>query len=151
MGLLNRNDFITTERAGQLLFKDNGNFRFRHIVLDDASLVEKKDGVDIKGWRHTHKLEFPFYGYGDIPEGDYTLSHERDILWDPFNILDDNEKPSTDTSKGIFNRRGITEIAANTCYRHEVQPPTQGIMDKITWALVILALLFGMAVFIRLI
>lgn len=136
------------EKTGQLLFRDNGNFIFRQIDLDNAVMIEKKNNAMLKGWRHYFKLEFPFEGFKNIPEGMYSLCHERDVVWDPFDILTKDEKPDTNTSKGIFNRRGFKEIAESTCYRHENEPMPSTMMDKISWALIFLVVIFGIFIVI---
>jgi len=135
------------ERTGQILIKDNGNIRFRSLEISDASLVEKINGVVIKGWRHFFKLQFPFMGYGKIPAGSYTLSHERDIVYDPFNLLADADKPSLDTTLGLFNRTGIKEVAQGKCYKHEHQKPPSNMIDKVTWGLLVVVVLFAIAIF----
>lgn len=137
----------TLEKTGQLLIKDNGNLRFRPIEISDASLVERKNGIVTKGWRHFFKLQFQFEGRKGIPGGMYTLSHERDIIYDPCNILEDSEKPEPVSTEGIFNRRGIKEVAASKCYKHEHQKAPSNMLDKVTWALIVIAVLFGIAIF----
>lgn len=136
------------ERTGQLLFRDNGNFRFRQIEISEASLVEKLKGIVIKGWRHFFKLQFPFEGIKGIKAGMFTLSHERDIVYDPFNILSDQEKPEAITPQsGMFNRRGIREVAQSKCYKHEHSKPPSTVIDKVVWALIIIVTLFALGIF----
>ena len=139
--------FETTEKTGQLLIRDNGNFRFRMLELADASLVEKKNKQVVKGWRHYFKLEHQFKGFGRIPPGMYTLCHERDIVYDPYNVLSEAEKPEKDLSHGLFDRRGISEVAQSKCYRHEHQKLSGGMIDKVIWPLIIIVTLFGVAIF----
>lgn len=136
------------ERTGQLLFRDNGNFRFRQIEISEASLVEKKQGVVLKGWRHFFKLQFPFGGMKGIKAGMFTLSHERDIVYDPFNILSEQDKPeAVSPMTGMFNRRGIKEVAQSKSYKHEHAKPPSNVIDKAVWALIIIAILFAIGIF----
>lgn len=136
------------EKTGQLLFRDNGNFRFRQVEISEASLVEKVQGVVVKGWRHFFKLQFPFGGYKGIKAGMYTLSHERDIVYDPFNILSDSDKPEAITPMtGIFNRRGIKEVAQSKSYKHEHAKPPSNVIDKAVWALIGIVILFALGIF----
>lgn len=137
------------EKSGQVLFRDNGNILFRQIEVSEASLLEKKNGVVVKGWRHFFKTQFPVEKFGGVPGGMYTLSHERDIVWDPFNILSKEEKPEVDMSKGMFNRKGIREVAQSKCYKHEHQKPPSSTLDKITWVLLTFVSLAGIIILYR--
>ena len=103
MGLFNTG--ITPNRGGQLLFRDARTFRFRKLEIVDTFLVEKTGEQITKGWKHFYKTLFAFPGYRNIPSGLYTLSYERDIILDPYNIVDRAEKPDTYKQKGN-NKQG---------------------------------------------
>ena len=143
MGLFN---FNTVEKGMQLLIKDNGNLLFRPLEIEDASLLEKKNGEIARGWRHYHRLLYPFEGYRNIPSTAVTISHERDIVFDPHKVLEAGEKPETLGVNEGFNRRGIQEIARAKCYRHEHQKPPATMLDRITLGLLAIAVLWGVAV-----
>ena len=117
------------EKRTQLLFKDNGNVILRQLEVTEASLVEKVNGSVQRGWQHIHRLQYHFEGYKNIPSDEVTLSHERDIIYDPHGILSAEEKPELGTG---FNRRGIREVAESKCFNLEHQKPSGTMMDKVT-------------------
>lgn len=133
------------EKRTQLLFRDDGKFTFRKLAIEDTFLVEKiKDNI-IKGWKHFYKLQFPFPGGEGVPADMVTLAFDRDIILDPYNILDDKEKPSR--NKGINENPWITDVAEGQRYKAQNKPKTMLMVEKITIFIGIATLLvvLGMA------
>lgn len=149
MGLL---DFNTKQRGTQMLIKDNGNIVFRQLEIEQASLIEKKNNQIVRGWRHFHKSQYPFDGYKNIHPGAVTISHERDVVYDPHGILNDEEKPEKITALNSgFNRRGIKEIAQETLYRLQNLKKPNTLQNRLTWVLLIIALVWGLSLAFRLV
>lgn len=135
-----------TQHGMQMLLKDNGNIKFRTLVIDKASLVEKRNNQVTRGWRHFHRLLYPFDGYKNIHPCMVTISHERDVVYDPHGVLADNEKPEKMLpGKSLFDREGIKEVAQETNYRHEQMKKPNTLQNKLTWLLLIMAFVWGMA------
>ena len=133
------------ERRTQLFFRDDGKFTFRKLRIEDTFLVEKvKDNI-IKGWKHFYKLQFPFPGHGHIQADMVTLGFDRDIVLDPYNIVDENEKP--DKHKKIDENSWITDVADGQRYKAQNKPKSMLLVDKITIFIGIATLLvvIGMA------
>lgn len=93
MGLLGIFGGTEKEKRTQLFFRDDGNFVFRRLEIEDTFLVVKKDGDIVKGWKHFFKNQFPFGGYSGIGADMVTLSFDRDIILDPYNLVSNKEKP----------------------------------------------------------
>jgi len=82
------------EKRSQLYFRDDGKFIFRRLEIEDTFLVIKnKDGEVIQGWCHFNQNQFPFPGYKNIPRDIVTLSHSRDILFDPYGLVPVDDLP----------------------------------------------------------
>ena len=81
------------EKRTQLHFRDDGAFEFRRLEIEDTFLVEKKNDEIIKGWKHFYRNQFPFAGYKGIKPDQVTLSYDRDIILDPYNLVDEKDKP----------------------------------------------------------
>lgn len=86
------------ERGTQLRFRDDRKFEFRKLDIEDTFLVEKKEGAITRGWKHFYKTLYAFPGYKNIPADVVTICFDRDIILDPYNIVDkadmpDNYKP----------------------------------------------------------
>lgn len=92
-------DFIsgsntTKEEATQFHIRYDNKAEFRKLEIEAAFLVEKnQDEQVLKGWRHVFKNQFACTGYKSVKPCMVTISHDRDILFDPFNLVPDNEKP----------------------------------------------------------
>lgn len=90
------------EKRTQLFFRDDGKFQFRKLELEDTFLVEKnKDDVVQKGWKHFYRNQFPFEGYKGIPADMVTMSFARDVLLDPYDLVETRDKP--DKGKGLVS------------------------------------------------
>jgi len=105
--------FAGKEKQLQLYFREDGKVQFRMLEVEDTFLVEKKNGQRIAAWKLAYKLLLPFAGYGDIKPGNVTVSYARDIIFDPFKLLKDAEKP--DKSKSIA-KPWIKDVAESQGY-----------------------------------
>lgn len=133
------------EKRTQLRFRDDGKFTFRKMFIEDTFLVEKIKDIIIKGWKHFYKLQFPFPGGEGIPADMVTLAFDRDIILDPYNILDEKEKPSR--NRNINDNPWITEVAEGQRYKAQNKPKTMLLVEKITMFIGIATLIvvIGMA------
>jgi hypothetical protein len=95
------------ESRTQLLFRDDGKFIFRKLEVEDTFLQEKnKDNVIVKGWKHFYKLQFPFPGGQGVKADMVTLSFSRDVVLDPYNLIDYRDIPD---NKGNPAKVGIAQ------------------------------------------
>lgn len=92
------------EKAEQLHFRDDSSFEFRFLEIEDTFLVER-DKEDIKrGWKHLFRLQFPFAGYKNMRKGQVTLSFDRDIILDPYGIIEnDRDNPEKRQEKKVMD------------------------------------------------
>lgn len=118
------------EKRTQLYFRDDGKFTFRSLLIEDTFLVEKSNGEIKKGWKHFFQLQFPFAGLTGIKADMVLLGGSRDIILDPYGIVDDQEKP--DKHKKINENPWITQVAESRIYKHSTNKPNMIIYDKIT-------------------
>lgn len=121
------------EKRTQLHFRDDGKFTFRKLNIEDTFLVEKRGDDIIKGWKHFFKLQFPFAGLGGKIKGIgadmVTLGFDRDIVLDPFNIVEDKDKP--DKHKKIDENKWITDVAEGQRYKAQNKPGSRLLVDKV--------------------
>lgn len=96
---------IPKERRTQLYFRDDGAFLFRQLEIEDTFLVERDNNGEItKGWKHFFRNQFPFDGYKNIKRDQVTLSYGRDIILDPYNLIqDDEDNPQKGTAKVVLD------------------------------------------------
>jgi len=139
---------IPKEKRTQLYFRDDGNFIFRKLDIEDGFLVEKnKQGEVIKAWMMRYKLLKRFDGYGSIGADMVTVSFARDIVFDPFDQLKDSEKP--DKGANLI-KDFVRKIAEAKCYRHEMTAKGSLLAEKIVVfmgaTMVLLALGIGIKV-----
>lgn len=134
---------IPKERGTQVYFQDDGSFQIRKLDIEDSFLVEKNShGKITKAWAMYFKLLKRFPGYRSIGADMVTLSYGRDIAYDPFQELDDKEKP---TENGKFKKEFVRRVAESKCYRHEQEAKTSLVIDKVTLFLGVLAIILGLA------
>lgn len=137
--------FPVKEKRTQLYFRDDGQFAFRKLEIEDTFLVEKKDSAITHGWKHFFGLQFPFAGKKGIKADMVTLGFSRDIVLDPFNIIDESEKP--EKHKKINENPWVSEVAESRVYKHQVAGQKMALYDKVTLilggltALVVLAII----------
>ena len=119
----------TKERGTQLYFRDDGGFIFRKLDIEDGFLVLKdKNSKVIKAWLMRYKLLHRFDGYKNIGADKVTVSFGRDIMFDPFKLLNPNEAPvKGDDLQKLF----IRKIATAKCYKHEHEAKGSNVMDRL--------------------
>jgi hypothetical protein len=105
------------ERRTQLHFRDDGSAEFRLLDIEDTFLVEKdKDGEITRGWKHFYKNQFPFAGYKGIKPDQVTLGYDRDIILDPYNLVEkdkDNPNQSKKVLTDVVNKhKQVTGVQA---------------------------------------
>jgi len=105
--------FAGKEKLMQFYFREDGKCQFRKLEAEETFLVEKKNGRRIAAWKLAYKLLLPFAGYGGIERSNVTVSYARDIIFDPFSLLKDTEKP--DKSKSIA-KPWIRDVAESQGY-----------------------------------
>jgi len=136
------------EQRTQLYFRDDGSFIFRKFDVEDGFLVERKgsDNEVAKAWMMKYKLLQRFNGYKGIGADMVTLSFGRDILLDPFDKLNINEKPEKGAS---LIKEFVRKIAEAKCYRHEMKAKGNNMADKLVLfmgsVMVLLAIGMGIA------
>lgn len=137
---------LAKEKRTQLYFRDDGTFIFRKLDIEDGFLVEKNAQKDIvKVWMMRYKLLSSFDGYKGIGADMVTLSFARDIVLDPFNQLNEGEKPDKGDS---LIKSFVTKIATAKCYKHEQTAKGSLFIDKLVLfmglTMVLLALGIGL-------
>lgn len=132
------------EKRTQLFFRDDGKFIFRKMLIEDTFLVEKVDNNIIKGWKHFFKLQFPFAGLKGIGADMVTLGFDRDIILDPYNLVDDKDKP--DIRKKINENDWVTEVAEGQRYKAQNKPGSMLMVDKVTVFLGVAVLIMVLAI-----
>lgn len=143
------------EQRTQLYFRDDGKFSFIKRDVEDTFLVSKVDNIIERGWMHYYALQFAFAGYHKILSDMVTLAFARDIILDPFNIVNEKEKPDKDKpgAERTLIKTRITEIAETQRYKHQNRPTSMFLVDKLTLLLgacaVLLALASGLKVVIK--
>jgi hypothetical protein len=110
--------------------------------------VRKKGDQLVEGWEHHYNNQFAFNGYKDIPADMVTINSARDVVFDPFNIVDPGEKPD---KTGRLNQPHIASIATSAIYAAQKQKPKGLLMDKFSLGLIIVLVLMGLAFFIRMV
>lgn len=115
------------QRRTQLHFRDDGQFEFRKLLIEDGFLVEKEQDIVVKAWLLLYKLQKRFRGYKKIGSDMVTLSFDRDIVLDPFGQLTDAEKPERGKN---LKKDFVKNIAEAKCYRHEHGKKPRTLMDK---------------------
>jgi len=135
------------EQRTQLFFRDDGKFIFRKLPIVDTFLVEKKGDDIVKGWKHFYKLQFPFAGFKGISADMVTMGFDRDIILDPFNIIDEKDKP--DVRKKINENPWITDVADGQRYKAQNKPSNKLLLEKITTFLGVATLFIVLAMAAR--
>jgi len=100
------------ERRTQLHFRDDGSFEFRKLEIEDTFLVEKNNEEILRGWKHFFRNQFPFAGYKSIKADQVTLSYDRDIILDPYGLIQ-GDKDSPD-NRSVRVVTGATKDAKRT-------------------------------------
>ena len=133
------------QKRTQLYFRDDGQFQFRRLDIEDGFLVEKEQDAVVKAWLLFYKLQKRFRGYGKMGSDMVTMSFDRDIVLDPFGELNDAEKPERGNN---LKKSFVKNIAEAKCYRHEHSKKPGTLMDKLVMfmgiAIILEVLIIGM-------
>ncbi len=133
------------QKGHQLHFRDDGQFEFRKLEIEDSFLAEKQQQIVTAAWLMIYKLLKRFRGYGKIGSGMVTISFDRDIVLDSFNQLSDAEKPEKGND---LKKKFVKNIATAKCYRHEHGRKPKTLMDKLVLymgsAIILEVLIIGM-------
>lgn len=116
------------QKRTQLHFRDDGQFEFRKLEIEDGFLVEKEQDVVTKAWLMFYKLQKRFGGYRKIGSDMVTVSFDRDIVLDIFGQLSDAEKPERGSD---LKKSFVKNIAEAKCYRHEHGKKPRTLIDKL--------------------
>lgn len=122
-----------TAKRTVLHFYDDESFEFKKLPIKDTFFIVKQGEKIIMSWCHFFKLQFQFNGYKNSPGDQVSIVFDRDVLYDPHNILNKNEKPD---NTGKFDQAFIKRIATGKIYEAQKQKVGSLMMDKITWALI---------------
>ena len=115
--------------------------------MEDTFLIEKINNDEAnKAWMMRYKLLKRFNGFKNIGADMVTLSYARDIVFDPFNQLNINEKP--EKGKALV-KDFIKKIAEAKCYQHERTAKGSTLSDKITLFIGITMVLLALAIGIQ--
>ncbi len=111
----------------QLHFRDDGQFQFRKLFIEDGFLVEKEGDAITSAWMLLYKLLKRFDGLKGVGGADMvTISYDRDVILDTFNQVTDAEKPERG---GELKKSFVKGIAEAKCYRHEHGKKKRNIAD----------------------
>jgi hypothetical protein len=116
-----------------LHFYDDESFSFRKLSIKDTLFILKEGDKIVKAWCHFFKMQFQFNGYKGIPGDQVTITYDRDVLYDPYNILSPDEKPNR---SGKLNQPYIAGVSTSKIYEAQKQKKSSMMMDRITWALI---------------
>lgn len=122
----------TSIKRTVLHFYDDESFVFKKLPIKDGCFLWKEMDKYVKATCHFFKLQFAFAGYKGIPGDQVTISFDRDILYDPHNILNPDEKPD---KSGFLNQKWISRIATSKIYEAMKQKPGSLFMDRVSWFL----------------
>ena len=130
------------EMGQQLLIRQDGSFIFRKLPIVDGYLVEyNSEQIPVNAWMMQYKLLKDFKGYKTIPAGKVTISHAGDTIFDPFNQLNDTEKPDRGED---LKKTWVTKVAESVCYRHEKTVRGGLTMDKYTTYMAVVMILLAL-------
>lgn len=94
----------TKEMRTQCHFRDDGTIEIRPLEIEDTFLIERgKDGEIRRGWKHFYRNQYPFPGHGKIKPDMVTLSYDRDIILDPFGILENDVANPKNSSRTVVD------------------------------------------------
>ena len=109
------------EKRTQLHFRDDGTFKFRQLEIEDTFLVEKDKDEIIRGWKHLYRNQFPFAGYKGIKPDQVTVSYDRDIILDPYNLVEkDEDNPEKRTKMALDAVEGGKELKGTRAWLSDV-------------------------------
>lgn len=122
----------TSIKRTVLHFYDDESFVLKKLPIEDGCFLWKEVDKFVKATCHFFKLQFYFPGYRGTPGDQVSISFDRDIIYDPFNILSADEKP--DKSQHL-NQKWVSRIATSKIYEAQRQKPGSLLGDRVTWFL----------------
>lgn len=129
---------ISSKRTA-LHFYDDESFEFIKRTIKDTFFILKDGERVVKAWCHFFKTQFQFDGYKGISGDQVTITFDRDIFYDPYDILQPGEKPkkldSFEKLKSPLQQPYISRIANSKVHEAQKQKKGGTMMDKITWGL----------------
>lgn len=134
-----------------LHFFDNGDFIHRKDETESKFLVQKKDNKIIRAWPLLSGLRFRFDGAKGVSAGLYTMTHDHDAVYDPYNQVGDSFKVG---NKELFKRGGgaaqplISKTKENTFKKHSRNKKKNPVYDKAFMLIGALIIILAIAIFI---
>lgn len=104
------------EKRTMLYFREDGKFKFEKKEVEDTFLVERRNGRAIRAWAMYYKLLLPFTGYKGIKSDMVTIGYARDIVFDPWDLVEAKEKPETTRIAGQ-EKPWIRDVATNQFHK----------------------------------
>lgn len=108
------------EKRTQLHFRDDGTFEFRRLEIEDTFLIERKGDEIVRGWKHLYRNQFPFAGYRSIKPDQVTLSFDRDIILDPYNLVGGEDDPAKSAKVVLDAVEGEKEIKGTRAWLSDI-------------------------------
>lgn len=119
-----------------LHFYDDESFELIKRHIKDTFFILKEGEKVVEAWCHFFKTQFQFDGYKGISGDQVTITFDRDVCYDPYDILTETEKPvKTGALQGALKQPYISRIANSKVHEAQKQKKGGTIMDKITWGL----------------
>lgn len=123
--------------------RDDGAFQFIERHIEDNALIEKgNNDMWVKAWALFFKLEKDFAGYKNLKPGRVTVTYGRDIIFDPFGELGEEEKPEKGRQ---LIKKFIAAEAEAKCYKHEKAPTESLVFNKAVWFIGSVMVILGLA------
>lgn len=138
-------------KVTRLHFKDNRHFKFEKTEVEDSFLLEKRNGRLTRAWEMVYKLQVPFLGFKKIPRDMVSLTFDRDVIFDPFNILGDKEKPTgyvSRLSKQVGVDMWVSDITKMQQYKRQEESSKRMAQTTQMVLLAIPTVLMGLGVLI---
>ncbi|MFA5389531.1 MAG: hypothetical protein WC312_07290 [Candidatus Omnitrophota bacterium] len=134
-----------------LHFFPDGSFTHRRMDTEGKFLVQKTSDKIAKAWALLYNLRFRFDGVKKITAGMYTITHEHDMVYDPFNQVGNSFNQN---GKAILKKGGgpvqafITKTKEDTCLKHAKSKKQNPHYDKAFWLIGSVIIILGFAIFI---
>lgn len=131
---------ITKEKCTQVYFRDDRQFTFRVMPVEDGFINERQNEKIHRSWMYPYRVLKHFNGYGSLKRGMIILSYGRDIILDPFYQLGTDEMPKLGPE---IVKTQIAAIGTGVLYTHldsKKRTSVDRMVNTMSWVLVILAL-----------
>lgn len=135
-----------------LHFYDDESFIHRQLETMDKFLIEKVNDKITRAWALLFKLRFRFDGVKGISAGMYTITHNNDTVYDPFNQV--GKAFTNGKGKEILRKGGgavqelIKTTKENTFNKHLKSKKNNPHFDKAFWLIGGVIVVLGIAIFI---